>query len=130
MSSTTARRSPRSVALLASLAVLGSAAALPTAASAATDTWSCSLPSGWTCSAPRHTLTSVSNYNPGGRSSGAAASFSTSPSQLHGSWSWGNGYTCHGYGAGNILYPLIKNGSTVTSAFYGTSTYGSGAASC
>jgi hypothetical protein len=130
MSSNTRRRSPRTVALLVALAAAGSAAALPSAASAATDTWNCSLPSGWTCAAPRHTLTSVSNYNPGGRSSGAAASRSTSAADLYGSWSYGNGWACHGYGAGNLLYPIIRNGSSVTSTFYGTSTYGSGAASC
>jgi hypothetical protein len=128
-STTTRRRAPRALAALAVLAVAGTAAtAVP--ASAATDDWSCWLGSGSACSYDRHTLRSARGSNPQGRTVGAGASTVTSQSGLVGGWAWGGGYACRVLYADQILYPLIKNGSTVTATFYGSSTYGTGAASC
>lgn len=130
MSCTPRRRRPRAVALAGLVAAVGLSAAAPTVAGAASDGWNCSLYGGNYCASARHSLISVSNYSPAGRVAGSAASWSTGPSELYGSWSWGNGYSCHGYGGGNVLYPLIKNGSSATATFSGGSTYGSGADSC
>lgn len=131
MSCTPRRRRSRAVVLAGLVAAVGlSAAATPTIAGAASDGWNCNLAPNYYCSSDRHSLISVSNYNGSGRVTGAAASRSTGPGQLYGNWSWGNGYTCHGYGGGNILYPLIQNGSNVSGTFYGGSTWGSGADSC
>lgn len=135
MSPTSARRrAPLTLALAGLLATAGLAAGAPGAAvptaDAATDSWSCSLPSGGICNADRHSLRSARNYNQAGRTAGATGSTTTGSGGSVGGWAWGGGYACRVYYGDRVLYPLIKNGWSGTSTFYGTSTYGSGAASC
>jgi len=125
----TRRRAPLTVALTALIAVSATAVTAPTAG-AATDNWSCWLGSNSACSYERHSLRSARGSNPQGRMTGAGASTQTGQAGLVGSWAWGGGYACRVLYADRVLYPLIKNGSGVTATFYGTSTYGSGAASC
>lgn len=125
----TRRRAPLTVALATLLATGATAVGAP-AANAATDSWSCWLGASSACSYDRHTLRSARGSNPDNRKVGAGASTSTSQSQLYGAWSWGFGYACKFLYADRVLYPLIKNGGSTTATFYGSSTYGSGAASC
>jgi hypothetical protein len=129
MSRTLRRRRTRSVVLAGLVATAGLTAAVPVAG-AASDGWSCNLTSGNYCSYARHSLVSVSNYSAAGRTAGSAASTTSGTGGLYGSWAWGNGYSCHSYSGNNLLYPLIKNGSSVSGTFSGGSTYGSGADSC
>lgn len=123
------RRAPRALAALAVLAVAGTAATAP-AANASSDSWSCWLGAGSACSYDRHTLRSARMSNPDGRTGGAGASTTTSQNQIVGGYSWGNGWACRLLDANQILYPLVRNASSVTTTYYGASTYGSGAASC
>jgi hypothetical protein len=131
MSSSPRRRSLRTVALLGSLAALGVAGAAPSVAGAASDNWSCWLGSGSYCNTDRHSIRSVSNYSPNGRTVGSAASTTGGTGGLYGSFVYGGGYSCHSYSGANVLYPLISNNSGGgPAAFYGASTYGTGADSC
>jgi hypothetical protein len=130
MPSPTLRRSKRTVALIGVLATLGTAAAVPSVAGAASDNWSCWLGPGSYCNTDRHSLRSVSNYSPNGRTAGSAASTTGGYGGLYGNFVYGNGYSCHSYSGANLLYPMISNNSGSSGAFYGASTYGSGADSC
>lgn len=125
------RRLPRTVALLATTATVATAglAAAP-ASQAATDDWNCWLAStGW-CNYSRHSLVAVVAYSPQGRTVQAGGSFYGNTSSMHGVWIGGGGYACRIFGGGNVLYPMIRNGSSASSTVYGWSSFGSGASSC
>lgn len=130
MSMRARRRSPKAAALICSSLVLGLAglAAAP-AAQAGQDTFAYSLGYGGQQTGARHTLVSVTAYSSRGNDVSAGASYNQSGSPLYANWDYGTGTACHYYGAGNMLYPVIRNlGPTTT--IVGTSTYGSGAAGC
>ena len=125
------RRLPRALALLATTATVAAAglAAAP-ASQAASDSWNCWLAStGW-CNNERHSLVAVTAYSALGRTVSAGGSFYGNTSSMHGVWITGGGYACRIYGGGNVLYPMIRNGSSVASTVYGWSSWGSGASSC
>jgi hypothetical protein len=125
------RRASRTLALLGTTLAVGAAGlASSPAAQAASETQYCSLGGLSTCWWPRHTLTSVRTTGPSGTSMAAGASWEKDESGLYANWAWGTSKPCHAYGAGNLLYPLMKNGTSYANGYSGTSTWGSGAASC
>ncbi|MEV4421074.1 hypothetical protein AB0L40_13990 [Patulibacter sp. NPDC049589] len=132
MSSARPRRASRAAALIGSTLALGLAGlAGASAAQAGSDSWPCgSVPGSVTCPGDRHTLTSVKAFGASGRSVNAGASWNGTEGQLYANWAWGTGTTCHGYGAGNLLYPVVKNPNSTSMTMSGLSTFGSGAASC
>lgn len=125
------RRPSRALAVLASTAAFAAAglAAAP-ASQAATDSWNCWLASSGWCLDDRHSLVAVTAYSAQGRAVAAGGSFNGNTSTMHGIWITGGGYACRVYGGGNVLYPMIRNGSSVASTVYGWSSWGSGASSC
>lgn len=125
------RRVPRALALLATTATVATAglAAAP-ASQAATDSWNCWLSSAGWCNYDRHSLIAVTAYSPAGRTVAAGGSFYGNSSSMHGSWIVGGGYACRIFSGANVLYPMLKNGSSVSSTVYGWSSWGSGASSC
>lgn len=128
----TRRRLPRALALLgttAAVAAGGLAVAVP-ATQAASSSWSCFLAPGTGCPDDRHSLVAVSASAPSSRQVFAVGSFTANGSQPHGQWWTGYGYTCRVYGGGNVLYPVIRNGSSGNSTVYGWSSWGTGAQSC
>lgn len=131
MTPRTRRRLPRTLALLGTTAAIaaGGLAAAP-ASQAASDSWSCYLGSNGWCINDRHSLIGVAAYSASGRTVAAGGSFNGNTSSMHGSWVAGNGYACRVFGGGNVLYPMIRNSSSVSTTVSGWSSWGSGASSC
>lgn len=131
MPSRSRRRLPRALALLGTTAaVVATGLAAAPASQAATSTWSCFAGSGTGCPDDRHTLVAVSGSAPHNRAVSVVGSFTANGSQPHGSWIGGYGYACRIYGAGNVLYPIVRNNSGGNSTLYGWSSWGTGAPSC